>query len=76
MQTLDTSAARSLTHEMISLRNEIVDWQIGQMKKANEQGAELMKTWASGLELSERITRAWTQTVVDTFLPAPEKTEA
>ena len=61
---------------MLSLRNEIIDWQIGQFKKANEQSAEAMKTWTSGLELSERITRAWTQTVVDTFMPATEKASA
>lgn len=66
----NTAAARTFANEMLSFRNQMIDWQLQQIKVAQENSIAWMNASIGAWETGEKTLRAANAAVLDTFAPA------
>lgn len=65
----NAATTRAFANEMISFRNQMVDWQLQQLKVAQENGLAWMKASVAAMESGEKALRATNAALLDTFAP-------
>ncbi|MCB9766240.1 MAG: hypothetical protein H6739_41075 [Alphaproteobacteria bacterium] len=68
-----TATARALTEEVLSFRDQMVDWQLGQLRQAQGWTNDWLKAAQSGLEIQEKAVRAWNRTLLDAWMPTKDE---
>lgn len=73
MFSTNTAAARAFANEMISFRNQMIDWQLQQAKVAQDNSIAFMKASFGAWESGEKSLRAANAAVLDAFAPTESK---